>query len=357
MTLNFSPKGSSFAPSQETLQFIANNLDEILRIKFEQGKSEERESLASQSPQKSSFIADNLDEILRIKFEQGKSEEREFLFQKYTEVIKAFFDLSEEGLERFQAHLLLELNPPVEVSVEETPDSSKESLTSRFIREKGGKLYPYLERYLSKRIPRSAEQDEIPDHIQGYLLKAIKRDAWAKELSEKGSVDFSKIAYFCLRSSFSDMRAWGKNPGCRALKGALTETERKAMKDLPEVQSYAFSHLRYGSGKVQWEDTDDSSRGLCLQDTASGDLQEETLRSQTEKDFYRVSEEIIRSCVQTANCKIYLNAFWGLASGMTAKEIAQAEGLEENRGTALVSDLKRILRDAKSKGRYNEIMS
>lgn len=229
---------------------------------------------------------------------------------------------------------------------------SKMNMTEAFIYKNKDKLYPYLEAVLTSKLRRSAEQDEIMDHVQSFLTKAVERDAWAKEITENGTILFSKIALFCIRSSYSDMRGWGKDPCCKALKGALTETERKKLQENPEPESYAFAHLRSDSGEVQWGGEEASD--LHLQDVTAGDLREEIYEGFSQEKVLARCEQIIKSSVHN-ECDAYLHAMWGLASNMTAKEISESLGMDFKRGTALVSDLKRLLRKAKDMGRFRDL--
>lgn len=329
---------------------------------------------------------EDLEEILWKSYEQGRRDEKtkiSSLIKKHSEILSAVCSIAGEAFSALQ-----NLNDAASCiqnqilgfeereigtealdtkNVEDRPQLAKisevqdppqnETLTGKFLRENYAKLFPYLERYLHQKLAKSSEQDEIGDHIQIYLEKAVRRDAWAKEIREKGTIPFSKIAYFCKRSAFSDIRGWGKDGCCKALKGALTETERKKLEENPVPENCAFPHLQYGDNGIQWGGGEDNAGNLFLQDTTGGDLREEVTEEIRQTEVYQRSEEIIRGSVQPDSAKVYIKALWGLASGMTAKEIAEAEGLEANRGMTVVSDLKELLRQAKAKGRFNDLLT
>ena len=93
-----------------------------------------------------------------------------------------------------------------------------------------------------------------------------------------------------------------------------------------------------------------------FQDVTGGDLREEVQTGLDQEGILLRCEEIIISNVQNER-EAYISAMWSLASNMTAKEISESLGMDVNRGTALVMDLKKMLRKARSMGRFSDLLS
>jgi hypothetical protein len=105
-----------------------------------------------------------------------------------------------------------------------------QNATSRWIGAQGAKFLTYLSEKVARKLVVSSTMGLVEDHVNTYLMKAIRRDAFAKMLAEKnGKIPWSKIVSYCVRSAYTDIRGEGTDAHCRTLRGSLTEQNRKQM--------------------------------------------------------------------------------------------------------------------------------
>jgi len=99
--------------------------------------------------------------------------------------------------------------------------------TARWFDTHMAALYPILERKIRQRCQVSHYIGTTMDHVQEYLHRAIRRDAFRSRLEAGQSIPLSQVAVYALRSAQNDIRNSGSEPVCRELYGARTEKEVK----------------------------------------------------------------------------------------------------------------------------------
>lgn len=230
---------------------------------------------------------------------------------------------------------------PVEVApepIEEQKNPQRASqgpnVTARWFGEHlrpKGKLYLMMRRSLSKRLPISAATDQIEDHIQTFVMRAIRRDSFAKVLSTGKSLPYSKVISYCVNSGRTDVRNMGTDPVCRTLYGAQTEKERR---DRPVCA--------VEPPKEKEKDTD----GNMI--SGSTVLDEESL------DFERIWKRVEESIEERkpGAWQRYAGLLLMQYEGYSRKEIAQAEGVTPNRAASMMAESRRLMRAARRDGDF-----
>lgn len=195
-----------------------------------------------------------------------------------------------------------------------------------------GKLYQMMRRSLSKRLPISATTDQIEDHIQTFVMRAIRRDSFAKVLSTGKTIPYSKVVSYCVNSGRTDVRNMGTDPVCRTLYGAQTEKERR---DRP---------LCVVADPPRDTDTD----GNIITGTTS--LDEAAL------DFERIWKQIEDTVEERkpGAWQRYASLLLMQYQGFSRKEIADRQGVSPNRAASMVAESRRLMREARRLGDFEE---
>ena len=188
---------------------------------------------------------------------------------------------------------------------------------------------------LSKRLPVSANTDQIEDHIQNFLLRVIRRDAFAKILMDGRTLPHSKVVAYCVNSGRTDARDMGKEPVCREMFGARTEKERR-------LRAVDGATPAFGDPSVGEWDTDGN---LVLPEGAPM-TEEEVL------DFDAIWSRI-ETIVYDRKPQAW-ERYAGLLAlkmqGYTTREIADKEGVSRNRVASMLAEARRHVRDGREEG-------
>ena len=113
-----------------------------------------------------------------------------------------------------------------------TPNATSKWFTKNLRPGPGGTesaLMSSMRKAVRRNLPLSDKRDIIDDHIHTFILRAVRRDSFAKRLAEGQTIPYSKVAAYCVNSGRSDARDMGTEPICREMMGARTDTERKAL--------------------------------------------------------------------------------------------------------------------------------
>lgn len=192
-------------------------------------------------------------------------------------------------------------------------------------------LYRMMRAALCKRLPVSANADMIDDHIQNFMVRVIRRDAFAKMLADGGSVPYSKVVAYCVNSGRTDARDMGVEPVCREMFGARTEKERREQQEHPEEP-------QFGNRPPATRDTDGS---FMPQDTDEIDMDFEVIWHQI--------ENVVNDHKPQA-WERYSGILAMKYRGMTTKEIAAAEGVSRNRAASMLAEARRCVRESYAAG-------
>jgi hypothetical protein len=231
-----------------------------------------------------------------------------------------------------------------------TPNSTSQFLAKRLAETGGvgGTLWKQIRNSVSRYMPISANSGQIDDHIQEYFCKAIARDSFSHRLNEGLAITDSQIVTFVIRSAFTDIRGWGKDPVTRVLYGARTERERdkaKAKKSDPITvcaTSTSESRLVFSAEedtKKSWIDVVDTESSMTPQ-AVEDQIQFNQIWTRVEKMLARKRGKHSSHFIDVAR-KRYVE-------GMTINELALSEQeLNPIITVGLVADVRNALQNSK----------
>lgn len=204
--------------------------------------------------------------------------------------------------------------------------------------QKDSELTRMMRAALCKRLPVSANTQQIDDHIQNFCLRMIRRDAFRKHLEDGGRLPLSKVVAYCVNSGRTDARDMGSEPVCRAFYGARTEKERR---ERPEKEP-------------QFGDTPgatlDSDGGFVTDDCTTID--------DTALDFDQMWERV-EEAVEYAKPQAW-ERYTGIlamrAQGFSTQQIADAEGVSRNRAASMLADARRCVRASINDGDFADLL-
>lgn len=111
----------------------------------------------------------------------------------------------------------------------QTVNATGRWLNEHLARRSDGSEAPLLSQLriaLTRRFQISHTAGMIEDHIHNYIVRAIRRDAFAKMLGECPLLPYGKVISYAVNSAKTDIRDMGVEPLCREGYGARTEQER-----------------------------------------------------------------------------------------------------------------------------------
>jgi len=197
--------------------------------------------------------------------------------------------------------------------------------------ETESELYSKLKSALSWKLPVSASSGMIEDHVQNFLLRAIRRDSFAHLLEDGKDLPYAKVCAYCVNSGRTDARDMSTEPVCRELYGARTEKERK------EYRPY--------NGVVQGERVLDSDGNFISPENV-------TVIDETASDFETIwsqIENVVHDHKPNA-WERYSGILAMRAYGLNPSEIAQAEGVSRNRAASMLAEARRCVRSSYAAG-------
>ena len=232
--------------------------------------------------------------------------------------------------------------PPKRGTPASAPNETAEWLAEHLAGGTTGRLYRTMRAALSRRLPVSAAAHLLEDHIQNFMLRAIRRNAFRKLLADGGSVPYSKVVAYCVNSGRTDARDMGTEPICREMLGARTERERREKREANNEDELIDDRSR------AW-DTDGNI--LVPDDGQSNDS--------NDIDFdlvWKQIENIVHEEKPNA-WERYSGIIAMKANGLTTKEIARAEGVSRNRAASMLAEARRVVRSGFSGNRLDGFLT
>ena len=183
---------------------------------------------------------------------------------------------------------------------------------------------------VGKKLPVSYASQQVEDHIQTCFTKLIFRDSLTPWLAAGNPVENRHIAMFIIRSAFSESRDSGRNPICRELYGARTESERKKGVVLGAITD----------SRVIWSGEDHEGQGHWE------DLRDDAATPEEDMIFASMMDRI-HSVIRERKPSVadrYIGIFEMRSQGLSLKEIAEQENVTSFRAAALMTEVRRVLR-------------
>lgn len=180
------------------------------------------------------------------------------------------------------------------------------------------------------------------EHMQQYLCDLIRTDGLAKHIKAGYEISILQLVNFCTLRASSQFRGWAQDGALQASRGARTEKQRTmiAEQETPTVACEDNLPIVYGGG-----DDDGARHMVDMVDPVllADEIEERNMWAQ----FHKKCEGIIRREIHQRASERYVGIYRAYAiSGLRAREIAEIEGVSENRASTMVQTVRNVLNEA-----------
>lgn len=237
-----------------------------------------------------------------------------------------------------------------------------------------GETLKSFKKMLEAKYAKSGEVEAIENdegkamfRIEGFrgLVQKVHQNDDLMVVSERSlepkKIYPSTLCSFVLRRAYTDMRTWGSDPSCRAIRGAINERDRRRAKAFHEehptyaqdrIHSREHQRASKGIGRVNFELSggedgprfrNSGTNGNAVLDSYGGDFESEMMESITmERTMDAIANALHEELGENGEdaCEIYMLRE---TAGMTYPEIARYKGIPESRATSLVKKAKAAL--------------
>lgn len=229
------------------------------------------------------------------------------------------------------------------------PPRKRANATARFLEQRiletgglDGVLWSRLRAAVKNRLPISAVSSQVEDHIQNCFMRLISRDALRGRIEAGEEIPNDKLAYFAVNAGFTDARNAGTDPVCREFYGARTERERKQhilVGPINDARVIRDIRDTEGLDAGSWADIEDVGSSMTADSTESM-IQFKAIWSRVQRLVRVRKPHTGERYIQILRLK---------ASGHTVKEIAQIQGVSTFRAASLMSEARRVVREARDR--------
>lgn len=232
------------------------------------------------------------------------------------------------------------------------PKRPPQNITGEFIERRlkatgglNGPLWNLFRTTLKAHLTISDTTDRIEEHIQEAMLRLIRRDALRERLMDGQPIEDTQLSSYILRSAYNDCRNEGTEPTSRELYGALTERERRnGIKRGPVTDPRAI----WKRDSDKW----DTAMIAEIRDTEGPGTSEAIIDTIYFEECWQRIEAIIKAKKPHA-WKRYLAVLKLRAEGVRVKEIAEIEKVSPYRAASIISEVRRVVREADDEGLLN----
>ena len=242
------------------------------------------------------------------------------------------------------------LAPPVQ-------EEQRENLTLLWFNQNWSDLQPRVRKHLAKHLEKSEQMGLSDDHINTFVERAIRRDSFHDHLAAGNKIYPSTLCNFVVRSAYTEMRGWGSDPACRAIRGAINERDRRKAKEFHEenpdyatnrVFSREITRGNRGLGVCCFEGQEEGLKGAML-DTFGGNLESEAIGMLNMQDTMAQISSVLDSRLPEPD-KHFEVFVMKEVDGMTYREIARDRSIPESRATTMIKKVRKTLREAAESG-------
>ena len=227
-------------------------------------------------------------------------------------------------------------------------DPSDLSLTNKYLREVlDNEMLQKLAVALGFKMEISRNADLLHDHIDKAVERWLDRDAFAGKIELGEAPKFGALKAFLINSAYTDARKLGRDPVCRTLLGAKTQTDFKLEK---EGRSTAdFQHPAPSEISVEKNIDGEITNTTVIDNSPSfneADFQEVWDRLETifEKKFGDHGEEYL-----------HIMHDFGV-EGYTVKEIAERRSISDSDVTQILSEVRRHMRRDRDRTEIQDLL-
>lgn len=265
----------------------------------------------------------------------------------------------------FGADLALTVAPVHDVDVTEfflAQDAEpRENLTLLWFRQNWTAMQPRVQAYMAKHLPRSAVQGLTEEHINTFVERVIRKDSFHDHLANDGKIYPSTLCNFVMRSAYTEMRTWGSDPSCRAIRGAVNERDRRRAREFHDehpnysrerIHSREHQRASRGIGVIAFECGDENRAVGAVLDTYGGDLDGDVTEVMSMESTIKTIAEALNRIMPNGEEAFELFVMKEVG-GMTYREIATARRIPESRASTTIKRARTALREAAQSGQLN----
>ena len=274
--------------------------------------------------------------------------------------------LQQKGFTKQEKDHLTLTQAGIQAAIEVRKDHAQQNLTTFWLGTVMAECLPAMEKHLSIRYPRSQAFNEIMDIAQGYLVNLMERDGLYKRLRDGQQPTISQLCFWADRHACSRFRNEGRDAHTRAFKGAMTDRDRRLLREMEEggspdlltdtmvVTNIAPIYLQADEDGKEAGVMTATSINAPLLDIWGGDLEEEVIRKLDRKRGLQRMENVMRRRKEGAQDR-YVRLTWAIIDGNDVNDIAASEQVSRNRAASLLATVRRTLIDAQRDGDMDEV--
>ena len=197
----------------------------------------------------------------------------------------------------------------------------------------------------SKQLNRSTDMLLIEDHVHSYILRALRNNSFYKDLKAGNHIPPSKIITYILNSAYTEMRGWGKDASCVAIRGATSATHRRkcaeynSSREEGARQAWYSNNSRPLAGTLKYSHSEDTSE---IHDHFGGDLQAELCEKIAAfEGLQRISRAVglkVRRLPERQTMEIVIQSFW---DDLSVQEISNRHQIGEKEVSAVLREVRK----------------
>jgi len=221
----------------------------------------------------------------------------------------------------------------------------KKNITTQFLECRikatggiNGTLWNLFRMTLKAHLTISDTTDRIEDHLQTAMYRLMHRDALRDRILSGMTIEDTQLSSYILRSAFNDCRDEGTEPTSREMYGALTDKERSSGTKRGPISD---SRVIWAKDSDRW----DASSISEIWDADGSYTQEATIDQIYFDECWGKIEAIVKAKKPHA-WERYINILKMKAEGARVKDIAEAEKVSPNRAASIISEARRVIREA-----------
>lgn len=193
----------------------------------------------------------------------------------------------------------------------------------------------------------SRETGQLEDHLHTAIVRWLERKAFDKRITLGNAPKFSSLKNFTTNSAYTDARTWGRDPVCRTLFGAKTQTDFKLE----------------GEGRSTADYQHPSPSSICVEKNDDGKIVNTTIidssvahqQTDFEQVWQRLEKIFEKKFGGNGERNLRIMCDFGV-EGYSVKEIAKRCSLEDDDVTQILSEVRRHMRRDRNKPEMQDLM-
>jgi len=230
----------------------------------------------------------------------------------------------------------------------ENPQGLPKSLTLKYLNEVLDE--PTRKKLLTSlgfKMEVSRETGQLEDHLHTAIVRWLERKAFDKRITLGDAPKFGSLKNFTTNSAYTDARTWGRDPVCRTLFGAKTQTDFKL-----EGEGRSTANFQHPAPADICVEKNEDGKVI---DTVVIDNSAAFNEAEFQDVWNRLEKIFERKFGDNGERNLRIMRDFGV-EGYSVKEIAQRSSLEDDDVTQILSEVRRHMRRDRNKPEMQELM-